>query len=218
MAARSRAAITRSAKSGASASLVGQPTRRLPCSLRKALSGRTRPDCAGSARSTRSVRHSAAERSTHGSNSASSRRAKAICAASSRATPSASARSPPRYHTHWPSAAGWVVTVMRGLVPPPRQWAYSGLSVGALTSTMCSGRSCCFGCSMPSAPSSPALPWPALSTMRRARTWRPSTTRPTSSPFSRSGSICPPASRPSPACSARRLIRLGTSSTNSARR
>ncbi len=158
----SRRAQTRSAKSGASASLVGQPTSRRPCSARKALSGRNRLDCAGSARSTRKVAHCAWPRSIQGSSFASSRRASAICAASSRATPSASAMSPPRYQTDWPSRVGWVVTVIRGFGPAPRQWAYSGFRVAALTITMCSGRRCMAGCSRPSSRSSASLPAPAL--------------------------------------------------------
>jgi hypothetical protein len=51
MPSRCRALSTRSAKSGARASLVGQPTSKRPCSARKALSGRVRPVCRGSARS-----------------------------------------------------------------------------------------------------------------------------------------------------------------------
>lgn len=202
----------------ASASLVGQPTSRRPCSARKALSGRNRLDCAGSARSTRKVAHCAWPRSIQGSSFASSRRASAICAASSRATPSASAMSPPRYQTDWPSRVGWVVTVIRGFGPAPRQWAYSGFRVAALTITMCSGRRCMAGCSRPSSRSSASLPAPALSTTRWARISRPSTHRPASSRPSRSGSMRSPASRLSPASSARRRIRSGTSKTISVRR
>ena len=65
------------------------------------------------------VAHCAWPRSIQGSSFASSRRASAICAASSRATPSASAMSPPRYQTDWPSRVGWVVTVIRGFGPAP---------------------------------------------------------------------------------------------------
>src|SRR5574344_56048 len=115
---------TRSARSGANASLVGQPVHSVPApAARKALSGRTSPRCAGSARLMRSVRHCRADWSSQGIRLASSFCAKAICAASSRATPSASARLPPRYQAHWPSGVGWVVMVIRGLLPPPRQWA-----------------------------------------------------------------------------------------------
>ena len=107
--------------------------------------GASGPVCSGSARSTRKVAHCVVLRSIHGSNWAISFCAVAICSAGSRCTPSLSAMSPPMYQTHWPSAAGCVVTVMRGLVPPPRQWAYSGFRPGPLAMIMCSGRRCMAG-------------------------------------------------------------------------
>ncbi|MCY1441851.1 hypothetical protein D9M71_581890 [compost metagenome] len=157
-------------------------------------------------------------KSIHGSRLATSFFAAAICASGSRATPSASARSPPRYQTHWPSAAGWLVTVIRGFGPPPRQWAYSGLRLAPLAMTMCSGRRCMAGWLRPRASSKAALPAPALSTTRWARISRPSTRKPSNSPLSFKGSMVCAASRLSPANSASLLSRLGTSMTSSARR
>ena len=77
------------------------------------------------------------------------------------------------------------------------------LGIGLII-TMCSGRRCMAGCSRPSSRSSASLPAPALSTTRWARISRPSTHRPASSRPSRSGSMRSPASRLSPASSARR--------------
>src|SRR5690554_3569678 len=141
---RCSSARTLSLRSGASASLVGQQTRALPTGCTWALSGRTRPLCAGSARVTGSVLHWQSLRSTQGSSSASSARARSIRRSAGMSVP-CSARSPPRYQHHWPSAQGWVVTVRRGFGLLPRQWANSCGSPGPLTSTICSGRRCIAG-------------------------------------------------------------------------
>src|SRR4030095_3725344 len=83
------AASTRSPRSGANASLVGQQTSTLPHRATKLAWGGTMPGFKGSARPMARTRKSASRTWSHGKSSASSRLACAICSGSPRPTPSA---------------------------------------------------------------------------------------------------------------------------------
>ena len=184
----------------------------------KALSGRSRVDCRGSARSSSSVRHSVRPSSSQGSRADNSRRALSISCAGGSSTLSV-ARSPPRYQTGSPPRVRWLEIVSRGEAPPPMQCAKKGSSYWCLTSTCCRGLRCMAGALPPSCAISASLPAPAVNSSRSGITlqwgrvsvaWPPSRTR-----SAWSQSILNMAGR---CCSARVATREGTSSTRSTNR